>query len=142
MKEKCLEYSALLAILTQIKKANKYKQYNCIKYWRSGQLIKSQKFSQQSVSNYIFIHHKFKLLKHSTKKIIFLKKVSLNQMITTRYIGTYIQDQIDEVFYYEASNYMEGIEDHFQANQLLFISVSDPDPDPNLNLTTLIPISY
>ena len=32
---------------------------------------------------------------------------------------------------YEASNYMEGIEDHFQANQLLFISVSDPDPDPN-----------
>ena len=38
MKEKCLEYSALLAILTQIKKANKYKQYNCIKYWRSGQL--------------------------------------------------------------------------------------------------------
>ena len=24
---------------------------------------------------------------------------------------------------YEASNYMEGIEDHFQANQLLFISV-------------------
>ena len=37
---------------------------------------------------------------------------------------------------------MEGIEDHFQANQLLFISVSDPDPDPNLNLTTLIPISY
>ena len=38
MNEKCLEYSALLAILTQIKKANKYKQYNCIKYWRSGQL--------------------------------------------------------------------------------------------------------
>ena len=37
---------------------------------------------------------------------------------------------------------MEGIEDHFQANQLLFISVLDPDPDPNLNLTTLIPISY
>ena len=37
---------------------------------------------------------------------------------------------------------MEGIEDHFQANQLLFISVSDPDPDPNLNLTTLIPITY
>ena len=32
---------------------------------------------------------------------------------------------------YEASNYMEGIEDHFQANQLLFISVSDPDPDLN-----------
>ena len=28
-------------------------------------------------------------------------------------------------------NYMEGIEDHFQANQLLFTSVSDPDPDPN-----------
>ena len=26
---------------------------------------------------------------------------------------------------------MEGIEDHFQANQLLFISVSDLDPDPN-----------
>ena len=26
---------------------------------------------------------------------------------------------------------MEGIEDLFQANQLLFISVSDPDPDPN-----------
>ena len=24
---------------------------------------------------------------------------------------------------YEASNYMEGVEDHFQANQLLFISV-------------------
>ena len=24
---------------------------------------------------------------------------------------------------YEASNYMEGIKDHFQANQLLFISV-------------------
>ena len=32
---------------------------------------------------------------------------------------------------YKASNYMEGIDDHFQANQLLFISVSDPDPDPN-----------
>ena len=63
-------------------------------------------------------------------------------MITTRYIGTYIQDQIDDVFYYEASNYMEGIEDNFQANQLLFISVSDPDPDPNLNLTTLMPITY
>ena len=45
-------------------------------------------------------------------------------------------------FYYEASNYMEGIEDHFQANQLLLISVSDPDPDPNLNLTKLIPITY
>ena len=41
-------------------------------------LFKSQKFSQQSVSNYIFIHHKFELLKHSAKKIIFLKKVSLN----------------------------------------------------------------
>ena len=26
---------------------------------------------------------------------------------------------------------MEGIENHFQANQLLFISVSDLDPDPN-----------
>ena len=37
---------------------------------------------------------------------------------------------------------MEGIEDHFQANQLLFISVLDSDPDPNLNLKTLIPITY
>ena len=37
---------------------------------------------------------------------------------------------------------MEGIEDHFQANQLLFISVSDPDQDPNLNLSTLILITY
>ena len=32
---------------------------------------------------------------------------------------------------YKASNYMEGIDNHFQANQLLFISVSDPDPEPN-----------
>ena len=36
---------------------------------------------------------------------------------------------------------MEGIEDHFQANQLLFISVSDSDPDPNLNLKTPILIN-
>ena len=32
---------------------------------------------------------------------------------------------------YKATSYMEGIEDHFQANQLLFISVSDQDPDLN-----------
>ena len=38
MKEKHLENSALLAISIQIKKADKYKQYNCMKYWRSGQL--------------------------------------------------------------------------------------------------------
>ena len=38
MEEKCLEYSALLAISTHIKKSDKYKQYNCMKYWRSGQL--------------------------------------------------------------------------------------------------------
>ena len=39
---------------------------------------------------------------------------------------------------------MEGIEDHFQSNQLLFISVSDPDPDPDPNphLATLIPITH
>ena len=39
MKEECLEYSALLAISTKIKKANKYKQYNCMKYWRSDQVL-------------------------------------------------------------------------------------------------------
>ena len=60
----------MLAILTQIKKANKYKQYKCIKYWRSGQLnfVQVTEVFPHSVSNYIFIHHKFKLLKHSAKK--------------------------------------------------------------------------
>ena len=42
---------------------------------------------------------------------------------------------------YEASNYMEGIEDHFQADQLLFISVV-LDPDPDLILATLKPITH